>query len=192
MAMRWFSHSARATSVSGRTPWPNRAKRYILNMPVEYRPCGQSKWIPAITANLSCTGALLEANGPAALRVGDELEVRLVLPPQLTGHATVPLLCVARVVRVEAASVGHARFGAAIQRYRLEAPTGDGASNPDLDSVRSVRHEVNNALTAIIGSAELLLLVNGLDELTRGQLQTVRDSALRAANALRRLRYVAA
>ena len=181
--MRWCLHSARATSV-GKNAWPDRAKRHVLRVPVDYRLAGQRNWNPAVTSNLSCTGALLE-NAAVPVGVGDELELRLELPPQLTGPATVPLMCIARVVRVEAGPGNRTRIGTAILRSRLEAP--NGKFHEDGDSVRSVRHEVNNALTAIVGCAELLL-INELDELTRSQLQQVRDSALRAAGALRRLK----
>ena len=168
-------------------PHAPRARRHAFRLPVEYRVSGERHWNSAVTANLSCTGALLEnGNGSTGLRVGDEFELRLVLPPQLAGDATVPLLCTARVVRLENIGHGrHARVAAAILRYRLEAPLAGIA--PDVDSVRGVRHEVNNSLTAIVGSAELLLL-NEEDEFTRSQLECVRDSALRAARALRRLR----
>jgi signal transduction histidine kinase len=181
--MRWFLHSTRAASVA--KSWPGRAKRHPLRLPVEYRVSGHTRWNSAVTSNLSCTGALLE-NAALPLRVGDELELRLVLPPQITGPATVPLLCVARVVRIETAKQ-NTRVAAAILRSRLEASGSNGHSHDDIDSLRSVRHEVNNALTAIVGCAELLL-ISDLDELARTQLQQVRDSALRAAGALRRLR----
>src|SRR5215471_3838449 len=105
--MRWFLHSARATSVAKKA-WPVRAKRHALRVPVDYRITGQRNWNPAVTSKLSCTGALLE-NGTLPVRVGDELELRLVLPPQLTGPATVPLMCIARVVRVEAGPANRSR-----------------------------------------------------------------------------------
>ena len=182
--MRWFSRSARAASV--RKSWPSRAKRHPLRLPVEYRLAGHSNWNPGVTSNLSCTGALLETS-LVALRVGDELELRLVLPAELTGPATVPLLCVARVVRIEKGQGGHSRIAAAILRSRPEVAGSSADLQDDSASLRNVRHEVNNAMTAIIGSAELLLLSED-DEITRAQLTQIRDSALRAAGALRRLR----
>ena len=54
--MGWFSRRRRKS----REPLGPRARRHPLHVAVQYRLHGQRNWHPAVTRNLSCTGALLE------------------------------------------------------------------------------------------------------------------------------------
>lgn len=151
-------------------------------MRVEYRRPGESGWNAAVTSNLSCTGALLEETS-TTLRIGDELELRLTAPPALAGHASVPLLCVARVVRIENGT--RKRVAAAILNVALEErDAADRKAHSAL--VHALCHQINNSLTAIAGRAELLI-AGTADERVSLQLKAIRDSALGAAFSVRQL-----
>src|SRR5947209_5367169 len=175
--MRLFKRSFPSAGASPRLP---RAKRHRLHVPVEYRRPGDSRWNAAVTSNLSCTGALLEKTA-TSLHVGDELELRLTAPPALTGDASVPLLCTARVVRTETGTRG--RIAAAIQNIWLEErTTADRKARGEL--VKDLCHQISNSLTSIAGRAELLISgtsVNTSDDAVSAQLKAIRDAALGAA-----------
>jgi signal transduction histidine kinase len=180
--MRLFKRSFPSAGASPRSP---RAKRHRLRVPIEYRRPGDSRWHIAVTSNLSCTGALLEKT-PTTLHVGDELELRLTAPPALTGDASVPLLCTARVVRTETGT--RERIAAAIQNIWLEERTA-AARKARADLVHDLCHQINNSLTSIAGRADLLI-VNTPDDALSAQLKAIRDAALGAALPLRQLHDV--
>jgi signal transduction histidine kinase len=79
------------------------------------------------------------------------------------------------------------RRGVAIERLRqLERAARERERHAALGRMLlEVRHELNNALTAVLGNAELLLL--GTPNGSREQLQTVHDGALRIHDIVRRL-----
>ena len=178
-SMRLFKRTSPSAGVSSRLP---RAKRHRLHMPVEYRRPGESSWNAAVTSNLSCTGALLERTS-TTLRIGDEVEMRLTAPPGLAGSASVPLLCVARVVRIENGT--RKRVAAAILSISLdERDAADRKAHSAL--VQGLCHQITNSLTAIAGRAELLI-ADTSDERASLQLKAIRDSALGAAFTVRQL-----
>jgi signal transduction histidine kinase len=151
-------------------------------VPVEYRRPGDARWNAAVTSNLSYTGALLEST-PTTLHVGDELELRLTAPPALTGDASVPVLCMARVVRTETGA--RERIAAAILNIWLEERTA-AARNARAELVKDLCHQINNSLTSIAGRADLLI-VGTSDDTALAQLRAIRDAALGAALPLRQL-----
>lgn len=158
-------------------------------MPVEYRRPGDARWNAAVTSNLSCTGALLEKTA-TTLQVGDELELRLTAPPALTGNASVPLLCTARVVRTETGT--RERIAAALQNIWLEDRT-TAARQARAELVKDLCHQINNSLTSIAGRADLLISstpVSTQDDSVLAQLKAIRDAALGAALPLRQLHDV--
>jgi hypothetical protein len=162
-------------------------------LPVQYRARGQATWKHGITENISCTGALF-TSAAEALNIGQEVELRLELPRELAGAAEVSLICEAEVVRVETPRRHGARMkiGAAVSRYRLEEPQTAARHNPPPRTLREIRHELNNALMAIVGCSELLLLQNAEESFVRSQLEIIREYALRAGAEVQQLQSGAA
>src|SRR5919201_3240979 len=156
--MRWFpllplrpkSHRKRSREAG------LLAKRHSLRLPVQYRARGQSTWKQGVTENISCTGALFTSNAEP-LSIGQEVELRLELPRELAGPAEVTLICEAEVVRVETPGRHEKRMkiGAAVSRYSLEEPqTSLARQASPRRSLREIRHDLNNALMAIVGCSE--------------------------------------
>ena len=168
-------------------------------MPLQYRPATNAKssipstisiardWYSGQVRDISVTGALLELNS-GGLQPGDHLELRLSLPSRWVGGAQVPVLCLARVVRLEMSNNGAMRVAVALQQGSLAAESPQTISTPLPD----IQHTVNNLLTSIVGTSELLLLNDSIDPGERVQLTTIRDFALRAASELQRLKEPAA
>lgn len=198
--MNWFSRSSFHRVKLGSCLLV-RAKRHQLSLAVQYRAIGvernparmqdlsQHEWHYGHTHNISATGALLET-ATAAVQLGDRLDLQLSLPSELVGEAHVPLLCSARVVRLEAIPQG-VRFAVALERGSLVAERVLAVRAAALGPVPDIQHKVNNWLTAIVGTSELLLL-NPRDAGERSKLLTIRDFALRAATELQRLQDPAA
>lgn len=197
--MRWFSRSSGRFRVHRRQP--ARAKRHRLSLPLQYRLAMNGKhsaisniaiereWYSGRVRNISATGAMLEITS-GGLQPGDHIELRLALPPQMVGHALVPVLCLARVVRLEVARQGGMRVGVALQQGSLAAEC--EVRHPNTAPLPDIQHTVNNLLTSIVGTSELLLLNDGIDPRERAQLNTIREFALRAATELQRLKDPAA
>lgn len=197
--MGWFRRSsALGLRLHRRTPL--RATRHRLILPVQYRltsgearsstvTAKEREWRKGHTHDISATGALLEITSQI-LKPGDYLELQLALPEQWVGPAHVPIMCAARVVRVmpEGQTI---RVGVALERGAiLTEPV--ARATAALEPGPEIRHNVNNLLTGIVGTAELLLLNNAIDDGERRQLTHIRDFALRAASELQRLNDSAA
>ena len=194
--MRWFSRSR----VQKRPASQQfvRARRHRLSLPLHYRfaPDEQinshleCEWQPGMARVISATGALLELDN-ARIQAGDSLELRLTLPSQWVGPAQVPVLCNTKVVRVEDAGGNHMRVAVALRRGAVIAQR---RGNSDLmpEPLPDVQHTINNLLTSIIGTSELLLLSDSTNTADRPHLDTIRSFALRAARELRRLNDPAA
>ena len=99
-----------------------RAPRFQLNLPVEYRPAGGSKWHSGTTLNISRTGVLFRtaSPGPDADRFLDaeaKLEIRIVLsgspegPGELKGEG--------QIVRFETRDAGNLALAAEFLDYNL-------------------------------------------------------------------------
>jgi signal transduction histidine kinase len=192
--MRWFPLLPLRPGSYRKRRGPLRAKRHSLQLPVQYRARGQNTWKHGTTENISCTGALF-TSAAEPLNIGQEVELRLELPRELAGPAEVALLCEAEVVRVETPARAGTRMkiGAAVSRYRLEEPqTSLARKNPPRRSLREIRHDLNNALMAIVGCSELLLMQNAEDAFVRSQLETIREYALRAGIEVQQLQSGAA
>jgi PilZ domain len=57
------------------------APRFSLNLPMRYRPLGDSKWRDAKTTNVSASGLLFEAS--ERLMVGKKLEIEVSMAESL-------------------------------------------------------------------------------------------------------------
>lgn len=77
---------------------PFRAQRFKLQLPIKYREMGQPDWYVGTTENISRSGVLFRAEELMSPNV--QLEINLVLPPEIAGLASAEVLCRGEVVRV--------------------------------------------------------------------------------------------
>jgi PAS domain S-box-containing protein len=76
---------------------PFRARRFNLHLPLRYRPVGEKSWRPGTTENISRSGLLFQAQ--ELLRPNAQVEISLVLPPEIAGLAATEVICRGEVVR---------------------------------------------------------------------------------------------
>jgi CheY-like chemotaxis protein len=76
---------------------PYRARRFKLQLPLRYRPLGEANWRPGTTENISRSGILFWAE--ELLQPTAQLEISLVLPPEIAGLASTEVVCRGEVVR---------------------------------------------------------------------------------------------
>src|SRR5450755_2038921 len=76
---------------------PFRARRFNLQLPLRYRPLGEKSWRPGTTENISRSGLLFQAE--ELLHPNAQLEITLVLPPEIAGLAATEVICRGEVVR---------------------------------------------------------------------------------------------
>ena len=76
-----------------------RAQRFRLQIPLRYRVSSDSEWRKGVTTNISYTGMLFRGEGPAEL--GAPIEIRLVLPSEMTKQRAAEVVCQGTVTRAE-------------------------------------------------------------------------------------------
>jgi CheY-like chemotaxis protein len=76
---------------------PYRARRFKVQLPLRYRQLGEANWRPGITENISRSGILFRAE--ELLQPTVQLEISLVLPPEIAGLASTEVVCRGEVVR---------------------------------------------------------------------------------------------
>jgi len=76
---------------------PFRARRFNLHLPLRYRPLGEKGWRPGTTENISRSGLLFRAQ--ELLEPTAQLEISLVLPPEIAGLAATEVVCRGEIVR---------------------------------------------------------------------------------------------
>ena len=109
-----------ATSAQERKIPPFRARRFNLQLPLRYRLLGEQSWRPGTTENISRSGMLFQAQ--ELLHPNAQLEISLVLPPEIAGLAATEVICRGEVVR----SVGgegkglHPALAAKILQYHFQ------------------------------------------------------------------------
>ena len=74
-----------------------RARRFNLQVPLRYRRLGEIEWSKGTTENISRSGMLFRAEQVIQPQV--QLEINLVLPPEITGLPTAEVVCKGEVVR---------------------------------------------------------------------------------------------
>jgi signal transduction histidine kinase/DNA-binding NarL/FixJ family response regulator len=84
-------------AVSEKRVPPFRARRFNLQLPLRYRPLGEKSWRPGTTENISRSGLLFQAQ--ELLHPNAQLEISLVLPPEIAGLAATEVICRGEVVR---------------------------------------------------------------------------------------------
>jgi CheY-like chemotaxis protein len=76
---------------------PFRARRFNLQLPLRYRPLGEQSWRPGTTENISRSGLLFQAQD--FLLPSAQVEISLILPPEIAGLAATEVICRGEVVR---------------------------------------------------------------------------------------------
>src|ERR1700682_1993880 len=82
---------SRGSSVLEKKVPPFRARRFNLQLPLRYRPLGEKSWRPGTTENISRSGLLFQAQ--EFLHPSAQLEISLVLPPEIAGLAATEVIC---------------------------------------------------------------------------------------------------
>lgn len=88
--------SAQKSAGRGRLS-PFRAQRFNLHLPLKYRPLGEPDWRAGTTENISRSGMLFR--GEEAISPNVQVEINLVLPPEIAGLAPAEVVCRGEVVR---------------------------------------------------------------------------------------------
>ena len=81
---------------------PFRARRFNLHLPLRYRLLGEKGWRPGTTENISRSGLLFRAQ--EALQPNAQLEISLVLPPEIAGLPETEVMCRGEIVRASGAA----------------------------------------------------------------------------------------
>jgi PAS domain S-box-containing protein len=120
--------SAGISQVAKGTPEPFRAQRFKLNLPLKYRQIGDRDWRVGTTENISRSGMLFRAEELISPNV--QLEINLVLPPEIAGLAVAEVMCrgeVVRSVQAESPAMSPA-LAAKILQYRFQHGSKVGAA----------------------------------------------------------------
>jgi PAS domain S-box-containing protein len=90
------SHAIESAGAAKKIP-PFRARRFNLHLPLKYRLIGEHGWRDGTTENISRSGMLFRA--PETLQPRVQLEINLVLPPEIAGLPATEVVCRGEVVR---------------------------------------------------------------------------------------------
>ena len=114
--------ASRARAPGEKRAAPLRARRFNLHLPLRYRPLGEKDWRAGKTENISRSGMLFQAQ--ESLRPASQVEISLVLPPEIAGLAATEVLCRGEVVRTiemqEQGQVMAPALAAKILQYRFQ------------------------------------------------------------------------
>jgi signal transduction histidine kinase len=176
---------------------PARLLRFPIQLPMRYRYAGSFQWYRGVTDDISCSGMLFR--GPVAMDLFAPVEVRLMLPRQITGEAAATMLCggfIARVLDSEPSGEG-VHLAATFTTYRLLTTNGHRRDEINLsetattasrdDLIEQFVHEFRNLLEVVIGHADLLLMKEDLDASVRTSALRIRDAGERAATLTKAL-----
>jgi two-component system cell cycle sensor histidine kinase/response regulator CckA len=97
-----------------------RAQRFNLHLPLKYRLLGEPDWREGTTENISRSGMLFRADETIAPSA--QLEINLVLPPEIAGLSQAEVVCrgeVVRTVKSDTPSVSPA-LAAKILQYHFQ------------------------------------------------------------------------
>ena len=90
------THAIESAGAAKKIP-PFRARRFNLHLPLKYRLIGEQGWHDGTTENISRSGMLFRA--PETLQPRVQLEINLVLPPEIAGLPATEVVCRGEVVR---------------------------------------------------------------------------------------------
>ena len=140
-----------------------RPKRFPLELPLEVRVAGSSDWWNATTEDISANGMRFRAGNYVAPQT--PVDVKLQLPPALTGDGTVRLECSGYVVRSNKPSLvsDEARMAVTFLEFHFADGPQGGAPRTREAKTEAIRrelaahiHRLNSLLFIIMGSAELI------------------------------------
>jgi PAS domain S-box-containing protein len=99
---------------------PFRAQRFNLHLPLKYRQVGEQDWRQGTTENISRSGMLFSAEEMISPNV--QLEINLVLPPEIAGLSAAEVVCRGEVVRTLEGEKNSATpaLAAKILQYRFQ------------------------------------------------------------------------
>jgi hypothetical protein len=100
----------------------SRAQRFSLHIPLKYRLLGEGVWRTGTTENISRSGVLFRAE--ALIQPKAQLEMNLVLPPEITGLSTAEVVCRGEVVRTARSEVPGMSPALAAKILQYEFPHG--------------------------------------------------------------------
>jgi PAS domain S-box-containing protein len=107
-----------ATQYSSRIP-AFRAQRFKLTLPVRYRLLGEEDWLQGTTENISRSGLLFQVE--EVLQPSSQVEINLVLPPEIAGLSAAEVVCRGEVVRtMRAEGRGNPALAAKILQYHFQ------------------------------------------------------------------------
>jgi PilZ domain len=165
---------------------PRRAHRYEIRTDVRFRPVAVQNWHFGETENISDTGLLVRA--PEGLPVDTPIQLELYAPAPISGMSSQPTLCSGHVVRSAHTGKGDGvvRLAIALHSKDVQPTLTKKHSDPDPRIVETF-HALNNQLTVVVGTTELLLSDEQLDEMTVARLRKIKDVTLGAATTVKRL-----
>ena len=176
---------------------PTRPLRFAIQLPMRYRHAGSFQWYRGVTDDISCSGMLFR--GPVPMELFAPVEVRLMMPRQITGDAAATMLCGGFIARVldTRPSIDEAHMAATFTTYRLLSTNGQRRDEVSpLESVTATTrddlvgqfvHEFRNMLEVVIGHADLLLMREDLDASVRTSAMRIREAGERAATLTKAL-----
>jgi PAS domain S-box-containing protein len=100
---------------------PFRARRFNLHLPLRYRPLGETTWRPGTTENISRSGLLFRAQ--EMLQPNAQLEINLVLPPEIAGLPATEVVCRGEIVRSMGGAEVNPALAAKILQYHFQHGT---------------------------------------------------------------------
>lgn len=112
---RETSHSEAAS----KSEYVDRAQRFPIHAPMQYREGGETAWHEGNTLNISRSGVLFTSEQELENR--KVLEMRIAFPPEMTGGSETKVVCWGPVVRRQLPAInGLPAFAATIFRYRFQ------------------------------------------------------------------------
>ena len=172
------------TAMHTATASPRRAHRYEIRTDIRFRPVAVQNWQIGETENISDTGLLVRALEP--LPVDTPIQVELFAPLPLSGVAQEPVICTGRVVRSFRANSDRGLVRLAIEvksanLAQLAPPRRPPKSDPE------AFHILANQLAVVVGTAELVLANDQLDEATAARVRKIKDVSMEAAATAKKL-----
>jgi PilZ domain len=102
------------------------AQRFDVQLPITVRPVGSQQEFCGYTQNVSMRGAFFYSD--VSLSAGDQAELKLRMPAEITLTEAMPVRCKVKVVRV-VPPAGGTTYGVAVQLQSYEfLPEPDGAA----------------------------------------------------------------
>lgn len=166
-----------------------RAKRFPIHASVRYRAADSADWYEGRTENMSCSGALIAGRH----RVVEQAPVEMLmpLPQQMSGTATVQVLCRGNVVRTAVPAIPILRSKFAVRWREMRLVNGEHLTlRPTAVSEdwHALVHDLYNELAVIVGSSELLLDTN--EHRRQQRVNIIKEASSRAVRLLNRLTLV--